>query len=136
MLDAMIPFAIRTADHRHAGINMIRFNLARAYNVLSRWTDGEQVLLNQIGHLDSAHPDYIIAMTELTWVYKNLKQFDAADQSYLKPLDTIADSLQHEVSQMQICVAQPLEEVYTEMGHSTKIDALKKRCKFLKDKND
>lgn len=37
MLDAMIPVAIRTLDHRHVGINMTKFNIARAYNLFSRY---------------------------------------------------------------------------------------------------
>jgi tetratricopeptide (TPR) repeat protein len=80
MLDTMIPVVVRTLGHRHVGMNMTKYNLARAYNALGRWTDGEKVLLNRIGHLFSSHPDYIIAIAELAWVYKNLERFDEAEK--------------------------------------------------------
>jgi tetratricopeptide (TPR) repeat protein len=132
MLDAMIPVVVRTLGHRHVGMTMTKYNLARAYNALDRWIDGETVLINLIGHLFSSHPDYITAIAELAWVYKNLKRFDEAEKSYLKALDAITAGLPRGVNPMLIRrVAQQLEETYMEMGQPTKINDLKKRVRGL-----
>ena len=127
MLDAMLPVVVRTLGHRHVGMSMTKYNLARAYNALGRWRDGERVLINQIGHLSSSHPDYIAAVTELAWAYKNLKRFDDAEKSYWKALEAIAAGRQRGVNQIQIRrIAQQLEETYIETGQATKIHNLKK----------
>jgi tetratricopeptide (TPR) repeat protein len=132
MLDAMIPVVVRTVGHRHVGMNMTKYNLARAYNALGRWLDGEKVLINQIGHLFSTHPDHIIATAELAWVYKNLKRFDEAEKSYLNVLDEMTAGLQRGVNQVHIRrVARQLEDTYVETGQQTKIDGLRKRVAAL-----
>ena len=132
MLDAMIPVVVRTLGHRHVGMSMTKYNLARAYNALGRWTDGEKVLLNQIGHLSSSHPDHVVAIAELAWVYKNMERFDEAEKWYLKALDSMTAGIQRGVNLLHLSrVAQQLEDNYAAMGQAIKIDGLRARIADL-----
>ncbi|KAE8449286.1 hypothetical protein EG329_008186 [Mollisiaceae sp. DMI_Dod_QoI] len=132
MLDAMIPVVVRTLGKRHVGMHMTKFNLARAYSALGRWRDAEKVLIKQMGRLVSLHPDYIAAVIELAWVYKNLKQNDEAEKLYLEALELIITSRERGVNQIQVCrVATQLEEIYEETDQAMKVDSLKNKVASL-----
>ena len=133
LLDAMIPVVVRTLGHRHVGMHMTKFNLARAYSALGRWRDAERVLINQMGHLVSLHPDYIAAAIELAWVNKNLEQLDEAEQLYLKALGLIIDARERGVNRIQVHrVAEQLGNIYAQTGQQDKMDELETKVESLK----
>ena len=132
MLDAMIPIVVRTLGEQHIGMNMTKYNLARAYNALGRWRDGETVLRKQIGSIPSWHPDYVAAITELAWVCRNLNRLDEAEELYLKAIAAMTAGRERGINVLKVRrIANELKEIYQLRGQVSKADELETEAAAL-----
>jgi tetratricopeptide (TPR) repeat protein len=132
MLDAMIPIVVRTLGEQHIGMNMTKFNLARAYNALGRWKDGETVLRKQIGNVASWHPDYVATITELAWVCRNLDRMDEAEEWYLKAMESITAGRGRGVNVLKVRrIVNELTEIYQLRGQASKAEELETKAADL-----
>jgi len=132
MLDEMIPIVVRTLGEQHVGMTMTKFNLARAYNALGRWKDGETVLRKQIANIPSWHPDYVAAITELAWACKNMDQLDEAEEWYCKAMEAIRAGSSRGINVLKVRrITSELKEIYQQQGQSSQADALEVEATML-----
>ncbi|KAG0648834.1 Kinesin light chain [Hyphodiscus hymeniophilus] len=125
MLDAMIPIVVRTIGEQHIGMAMTKFNLARAYNGLGRWKDGETVLRNQMSSIPPGHPDYVAFITELGWICKNMDRLNEAEEWYSKAMEAIKAGRSKGINVIKVRrIANELREVYQQQGQKSKADEL------------
>jgi tetratricopeptide (TPR) repeat protein len=122
MLQEIMPVVIRTLGYQHIGVQMTRFNLARALNALGRWTEGEEILKKQVGNLIPTHSDFTITVAELAWTYKNLGRLDEAETYYQLALDTTLKMQNMGVNRRRTRkIMDQLKDIYSTQGRDEKI---------------
>jgi tetratricopeptide (TPR) repeat protein len=122
MIQDIMPIVLRTLGYHHIGVHMTKFNLARAFNALGQWHEGEKVLRWQVGNLIPTHPDFIITVAELARTCKNMGLLDEAEIHYQTALDATLKMQALGVNRRRTRnIMDQLKEIYTSQGRNEKI---------------
>lgn len=128
MIQDIIPIIIRTLGKQHIGMQMTKFNLARAFNALGKWHEGEKILRRQVGNLIPTHSDFLITIAELAWTCKNLGCLDEAEKSYQIALDATLKMQALGVSRRRTRkIIDQLKEIYISQGRNEKIQEVESK---------
>ena len=133
-LEDIMPTVVRTLGYQHVGMQMTRFNQARALNELKRHAEAEEILQKQVRSMHASHPDQAVTMGELARTYKAQGRLDEAERLYLETLDIMEKRLALGVDFTRVKrLAEQLNETYVARNKTRESEELKRRIASLQE---
>ena len=136
MLEEIRPIVKRNLGEDHIGYFMTTWNLARAYFLLKRWEEAEELTTLLLRIIPQQHPDWVSLMSGYVFLLVHLNRLDEAEKNCEVMMNKIVKTKMLEMSDPRtIAVAQQLLAIYRKRGRREEIPKLKKLVPTIDDRD-
>ena len=134
ILEEALPVVVRTLGEEHIGYTFTSGNLARAYFLLGRFKDAEDLTTHALGLIDEDHPQWPDFTAGYVFLLVRTKRLQEAESKCKALLDKILTGQKLKKSSPRtVAVAQQLAAIYREQGRMAEISALQKTIPSVND---
>ena len=136
MLEEILPIARRTLGDDHVGVSMTKWNMARAYFLLERWEDAEELTSSLLTTVPEDHPDWIDLQSGYVFLLVRLERLQEAEEKCKSMLESILKAKLLDMrSPRPVAIAQQLVIIYRKQERDEQINDLKRMIPAIKDKD-